>query len=119
MSCHWKSEDSDMAEEYAIEKMDKEKQKESEAAEKNGETENPRQLLIKAGETDNYEDKLRLYDKALTLDPLYLDAWIQKGFALDRMGKSKEALTCYDKALEIDSENLGIGGASRDLLSIT
>jgi len=108
MSFHWKSEDSDMTEENVSVKMDKAKQNESEAAERTGEPEDPRQLLIRAGETDNYEDKLRLYDRALALDPLYLDAWIQKGFALDRMGKSKEALACYDKVLEIDPENLGI-----------
>jgi tetratricopeptide (TPR) repeat protein len=108
MSFHWKSEDSDMTEENVSAKMDKTKQKESDAVERTGEPEDLRQLLMKAGETDNYEDKLRLYDKALVLDPLYLDAWIQKGFALDRMGKSTEALACYDKALEIDPENLGI-----------
>jgi tetratricopeptide (TPR) repeat protein len=108
MSFHWKSEDSDMTDENVSAKMNKAKQKESEAAEGTVEPEDVKQLLMKAGETDNYEDKHRLYDKALTLDPLYLDAWIQKGFALDRMGKSKEALACYDKALEIDPENLGI-----------
>jgi tetratricopeptide (TPR) repeat protein len=108
MSFHWKSEDSDMIEEKVSVNMDKAKQKESEAAEIIGEPEDLKHLLIKARETDDYEDKLRLFDKALTLDPLYLDAWIQKGFALDRMGKSKEALACYDKALEIDPENLGV-----------
>jgi tetratricopeptide (TPR) repeat protein len=108
MSFHWKNEDPDMTNENASAKMDNMKQEESEAAEKTGEPEDPRQLLAKASETDSYEDKLRLYDKALTLDPSFLDAWIQKGFALDRMGKSREALVCYDKALEIDPENRGI-----------
>jgi tetratricopeptide (TPR) repeat protein len=108
MSFHWKSEDSYMTEENVSAKMDEAKQNESEAAEGTIKPDDVRQLLMKAGETDNYEDKLGLYEKALALDPLYLDAWIQKGFALDRMGKSKEALTCYDRALEIDPENLGI-----------
>lgn len=108
MSFYWKSEDSEMTEENVSKKMDNEKQKESELAEKTGEIEDSRQLLIKAGKNNNYKDKLKLYDKALTLDPLYLDAWIQKGFALDRMGKSKEALACYEKALELDPENLGV-----------
>lgn len=88
-----------MTEENASTKMNKAKQEESEATGTTEEPEDPRKLLTKASETDNYEDKLRLYDKALTLDPLYFDAWIQKGFALDRTGKSKEALACYDKAL--------------------
>jgi Tfp pilus assembly protein PilF len=108
MNFHWKSEDSDMTEENASAKINTEKQKESKAAEGTVGPEDVKQLLKKAGETDNYEDKRRMYDKALTLDPLYLDAWIQKGFALDRMGKSREALDCYDKALEIDPENIGV-----------
>ena len=107
MSFHWKSEDSDMTENMS-EKINKVKQKESEAAEGSVEPEDARQLLKKAGETDNYEEKQKLYDKALTLNPLHLDAWIQKGFALDRVGKSREALDCYEKALEIEPENLGI-----------
>jgi tetratricopeptide (TPR) repeat protein len=88
--------------------MNEAKQNELEAAEKSRESEVSRQLLKRACETDNYEDKLKLYDKALTLDPLYIDAWIQKGFALDRMEKSIEALACYDRVLEIDPENLGV-----------
>ena len=95
-----------MTEETETTKMSKTKQKELKAAEKT--QGDPSQLLIKANETDNYEEKLKLYDEALTLDPLYLDAWIQKGFALDRVGRSEEALACYDKALEIDPENPGL-----------
>ncbi len=101
-------EDSKMTEETETAKMSKTKQKEPKAAEKTEGSGDPRQLLIKANETDNYEEKLKLYDEALTLDPLYLDAWVQKGFALDRIGRSEEALACYDKALEIDPENLGL-----------
>jgi len=89
-------------------KMNKTKQKELESAEKTEETGSPRQFLIMARETENYEDKLRLYDEALTLDPLYLDVWIQKGFALDRIGMSVDALACYDRALELDPDNLGL-----------
>lgn len=97
-----------MTEENKTVNMNEVKQKELETAEKTEEPVDPRQLLIKACKTDNYEDKLKLYDKALTLDPLYIDAWIQKGFALDRMEKSIEALACYDRVLEIDPENLGV-----------
>ncbi|MDD3246373.1 MAG: tetratricopeptide repeat protein [Methanosarcina sp.] len=97
-----------MAEEKTNTESDKVKQNELEAAVKPEETEGPSQLLIKAGEAENYEDKLRLYDKALNLDPMYLDAWLQKGFVLDRIGRSEEALACYNKALEIDPDHLGI-----------
>ena len=68
----------------------------------------PHQLLKKAGEVDDYEEKLRLYDEALKLDPACTDALLQKGFSLDRMGKSEEALACYNRALEIDPDNAGI-----------
>ncbi|WP_440945154.1 tetratricopeptide repeat protein [Methanosarcina sp. T3] len=97
-----------MAEENNTTESTKEKQKKPEAAENTGESEDPGQLLITAREADNYEEKLRLYDKALNLDPLYFDAWLQKGFVLDRIGRSEEALACYDRALELDPEHLGI-----------
>jgi len=105
---YMETEESEMAEEENITESNKVKQKGPEAAGKTEETEDPRQLLITAGEADNYEDKLRLYDKALNLDPMYLDAWLRKGFVLDRIGRSAEALTCYNKALEIDPDHLGI-----------
>jgi len=70
--------------------------------------ESPHQLLKIAGEIDDYEEKLRLYDEALKLDPACSDALLQKGFSLDRLGKSEEALTCYNRALEVDPDNLGI-----------
>ena len=108
INLYLKTEDSEMAEEKNTTESAKMKQKELEAAGKPEETEDPRQLLITAGEADNYEDKLRLYDKALNLDPMHLDAWLQKGFVLDRIGKSEEALTCYNRALEIDPDHLGI-----------
>ncbi len=68
----------------------------------------PHQLIKMAGEVDDYEEKLRLYDEALELDPACTDALLQKGFSLDRMGKSEESLTCYNRALEIDPGNVGI-----------
>jgi tetratricopeptide (TPR) repeat protein len=101
-------EDSEMTEDKNILENTEVKQKELDAAEKTEESKDPRQLLVSAGETDNYEEKLGLYDKALNLDPRYFDAWLQKGFVLDRLGRPEEALDCYNKALEIDSEHLGI-----------
>lgn len=101
-------ENSEMTEEKDTTENTEVKQKELEAAEKIEKSEDPRQLLITAGETENYEDKLRIYDKALTLNPLYFDAWLQKGFVLDRLGRSREALDCYNKALEIEPDHLGI-----------
>ncbi len=87
---------------------------ETEKAASEGESEiesritSPHQLLKLAGEVEDYEEKLRLYDEALELDPACTDALLQKGFSLDRMGKSEDALACYNRALEIDPENMGI-----------
>jgi len=67
-----------------------------------------KEILQKAAGTDNYEEKLKLYDEALEMDPSYVDSWIQKGFALDRTGKSEEAINYYNRALEIDPAHAGL-----------
>ena len=41
------------------------------------------------------------YDKALAIDPKYVDALNNKGFALDNLGNHAGAILYYDKALEI------------------
>ncbi|MFQ6072921.1 MAG: tetratricopeptide repeat protein [Methanosarcinales archaeon] len=49
-----------------------------------------------------YEDAIECFDKALEIDPKYAYAWVDKGKALDNLGKYKNAIECFDKALEID-----------------
>jgi len=53
-------------------------------------------------ESHNYQKALEYFDKALVIDPEYVEAWIKKGLALRSQGGFERAIRCYDKALEID-----------------
>jgi len=66
------------------------------------------ELMKAAGECADYVEKLRLYDEVLAIKSNHPQALIQKGFALDRIGKPNEALACYGRALELDPGNFGI-----------
>lgn len=50
-----------------------------------------------------YEQAIEYYDMALETDPLLIDAWSNKGYALQSLGLYDEALENYYRALEIDS----------------
>lgn len=53
-----------------------------------------------------YQEATNYYDKALGIDPNYVDALNNKGVALDNLGRYEEAITYYDKALEIDPNDV-------------
>jgi len=70
--------------------------------------------------TENYEKALQLYDERLKKDPRDIDAWLNKGRALNMLdiiyytlgdnessakAFEEEALQAYDKAIEINPEN--------------
>lgn len=97
-----------MKEEYPRRESFQAEVQEQETREKNKVMKKIAELMKAAADCANYVEKLRLYEETLALDPDYLQALLQKGFALDRIGKSKEALACYDRALEIDPENFEI-----------
>jgi len=44
---------------------------------------------------------LRNFDKALKLDPTYVDAWVRKGITLLDIREDYEALTCLNKAVKL------------------
>ena len=48
---------------------------------------------------------LRCFDKALKLNPHYVDAWVRKGVTLFDMEETYEALTCFNKAVEINPQS--------------
>ena len=45
---------------------------------------------------------LRCFDKALKMDPYYVDAWVRKGVTLFDQGDAQSALTCFNQALQLD-----------------
>lgn len=52
-------------------------------------------------EIGEYGEAIRLFNKALRLDPNYSAVYNNKGNALGRIGQLDEALECYNKAIEI------------------
>ncbi|KAF5430053.1 Tetratricopeptide (TPR) repeat containing protein [Candidatus Methanophagaceae archaeon] len=51
-----------------------------------------------------YDLALKAYDEAIELNPDYALAWINRGVALDELGRYKEALTAYKKAIELNPD---------------
>jgi tetratricopeptide (TPR) repeat protein len=52
------------------------------------------------------QEALEAYDKAIELDPNYVQAYNNKGAALVGLGRYREALEAYDKAIELDPNNV-------------
>ena len=48
---------------------------------------------------------LRCFDKALKMNPNYVDAWVRKGVTLFDTKETYEALTCFNKAVEINPQS--------------
>lgn len=51
------------------------------------------------------EAGLRCFNKALKMNPTYVDAWVRKGVTLFDMGDDYEALVCFNKAITLDSQS--------------
>lgn len=49
-----------------------------------------------------FEDALKYFNTALELEPDSHWAWNQKGNALKRLGRQKEAMECYEQAIPLD-----------------
>jgi len=50
-----------------------------------------------------YEDAIQTYDRAIELDPLNPEVWQSKGYALNKLGKNKEANDCFWKATGLNA----------------
>jgi len=48
------------------------------------------------------EEAATLYDKAINLNPNYVEAYYKKANILGDMGRNEEAIVCYDKAISLD-----------------
>jgi tetratricopeptide (TPR) repeat protein len=61
------------------------------------------QQLLEEGEAflqaDRYEDALRRFDEALTIEARNSDALIKRGMALERLQRLEDALESYDRAI--------------------
>lgn len=57
------------------------------------------------GRLKKYEEMLSVCNRALEADPTSNLAWLNKGAALDWLGRCAEAISCYDHALALNSAN--------------
>jgi tetratricopeptide (TPR) repeat protein len=60
----------------------------------------------------NYTTALDFYNKAITADPKYIRAWMDKGNVLVKLNRTSEAISSYDSALALEN-NLAIVWNSR------
>ena len=56
----------------------------------------------------NLRAALANYDKALSLDPSHVDAWIRKGVTLQDQGEYEDALQCFNRAAELSTANFKV-----------
>ena len=56
----------------------------------------------------NARAALANYDKALALDPTFVDAWIRKGVTLQDQGDYDAALACFNRAGELSQANFKV-----------
>jgi Flp pilus assembly protein TadD, contains TPR repeats len=73
---------------------------------------------VSLAQSGRYEEAITSYDKALAINPNYVNALYNKGRALNNLGKYQEAITYYDKLLalvanDVDTlNNKGVAEAS-------
>jgi tetratricopeptide (TPR) repeat protein len=54
---------------------------------------------------NHYNEAVKLYDEALRYKPDNVNAWLNRGFALDELDQREEAIDSYNKALVYDPDN--------------
>lgn len=54
----------------------------------------------------NTEKALELYDKAIRMDPEFLDAWYLKGTLLYILDRHKDAVECFNRVLALDPSHV-------------
>src|SRR5919112_558714 len=54
----------------------------------------------------NYTGAIAAYNKALEIDPNYVNAWDGKGWALNELGNYTQAIFYLNKVLEMDSKHV-------------
>jgi len=51
---------------------------------------------------NQFKKALRYFEKAIEISPSNPDLWDNKGSCLEQLGKSDEAIKCYERAKELD-----------------
>lgn len=54
---------------------------------------------------EKFLDAIRSFELAIRIDPRFVDAWVEKGYAHFHLGEYSVAISSYDRAIEIDVEN--------------
>ena len=57
---------------------------------------------------DDYVEALFWYGRAADLAPLSAKGWFGRGYALRKLGRLAEALSCFDQALLLDLESIPV-----------
>ncbi|MEM3089629.1 MAG: tetratricopeptide repeat protein, partial [Candidatus Nitrosotenuis sp.] len=57
-------------------------------------------------EDGDFVGALKIYSKILKKNPTNIDALIDKGVALQNLGRLRQALRCFQKALAVDPKNI-------------
>jgi len=55
-------------------------------------------------EQGKYDEAILAYDEAIRMDPQYIEAWYNKGAALEALGRDTQAQTAFAKARELGFE---------------
>jgi tetratricopeptide (TPR) repeat protein len=53
----------------------------------------------------NYTAALDFFNKSISTDPKYLDAWRDRGKVLVKLNRTSEAITSYDSALALEKDD--------------
>jgi len=53
-----------------------------------------------------YGEALKCFDKCISINQYYTNAWNNKGLLLENIGRYGEAIKCYDKCISIDMNNI-------------
>lgn len=54
---------------------------------------------------EKFLDAIRSFELAIRVDPQFVDAWVEKGYAHFHLGEYSVAISSYNRAIELDVEN--------------
>lgn len=54
---------------------------------------------------EKFLDAIRSFELAIRIDPQFVEAWVEKGYAHFHLGEYSVAISAYNRAIELDVEN--------------